>query len=96
IGSQSLIFYSFLNWLTEYLKAKQVSLNTSGTYLTILQLCLIPMTFIIPIIVERMKQQQWVVFSSGLLFFIGTILILIDTHIVILGVILVGIASGIS
>lgn len=96
IGSQSLIFYSFLNWLPEYLKAKQVSLNTSGTYLTILQLCLIPMTFIIPIIVERMKQQQWVVFSSGLLFFIGTILILIDTHIVILGVILVGIASGIS
>lgn len=96
IGSQSLIFYSFLNWLPEYLSSRHVSLNISGTYLTILQLCLIPMTFIIPIVVERMKQQTWIVFSSGFLFFLGTILVLINVHFVILGVILIGIASGIS
>lgn len=65
IGSQSLIFYSFLNWLPEYLSEKGVAISTSGTYLTILQLCLIPTTFLTPILIERMKRQVVVIVIAG-------------------------------
>lgn len=96
IGSQSLIFYSFLNWLPEYLSSKKVDLSVSGTYLTILQLCLIPMTFVTPMIIEKMRKQNLIIFISGLLFIIGTLLVMFNIHLVLLGVIFIGVASGIS
>ena len=77
MGGQSLIFYSLINWLPEFLLSNGISINAAGIYLSILQLAIIPLTFITPIFAEKMKSQFLITFITGLLFVLGILSLMI-------------------
>ena len=52
MGAQSLIFYT-INWLPELLTDHGISIQTSGIYVSILQIAIIPLTFITPIVATK-------------------------------------------
>src|SRR5690625_1268744 len=49
---QSLMYYTFITWLPDILTAKGFAIQTAGWMLFLMQLALIPVTFIVPIIAE--------------------------------------------
>lgn len=96
MGGQSLIFYSLINWLPAYLTDHGVSINVAGIYLSILQLAIIPLTFITPIWATKMNSQVVLALITGSLFVIGIILMIAFPQIAIVSIIMLGIASGLS
>ncbi|MHC1488659.1 CynX/NimT family MFS transporter [Staphylococcus capitis] len=97
MGAQSLIFYTIINWLPELLTDHGISIQTSGIYVSILQIAIIPLTFITPIVATKMKSQVPLTLLTSVLFMIGVLcLIFVDYKYVWLGIILIGVASGLA
>ncbi|WP_323703848.1 MFS transporter [Mammaliicoccus sp. Dog046] len=96
MGGQSLMFYSLINWLPEFLLSEGVPIHEAGLYLSILQLAIIPLTFVTPIFAEKMKNQVALTFGTGLLFMVGILVLMFMTRSAIIGIILIGIASGLA
>lgn len=96
MGGQSMIFYSLINWLPEFLLSHGTPINKAGIYLSILQLAIIPLTFVTPIFAEKMKNQVLITFVTGLLFVLGILTLMLQPNWAFLGIILIGIASGLA
>ncbi|MCJ1777986.1 CynX/NimT family MFS transporter [Mammaliicoccus sciuri] len=96
MGGQSMIFYSLINWLPEFLLSHDTPINEAGIYLSILQLAIIPLTFVTPIFAEKMKNQVLITFVTGLLFVLGILTLMLQPNWAFLGIILIGIASGLA
>lgn len=96
MGGQSLIFYSLINWLPEYLSDYGISISLSGMYLAILQIAIIPLTFVTPIWATRMHSQVLLTFITGFIFVIGILTMMFYPQIAIISIILLGIANGLS
>ncbi|UXV32514.1 CynX/NimT family MFS transporter [Mammaliicoccus sciuri] len=96
MGGQSMIFYSLINWLPEFLLSHGTPINEAGIYLSILQLAIIPLTFVTPIFAEKMKNQVLITFVTGLLFVLGILTLMSQPNWAFLGIILIGIASGLA
>lgn len=96
MGGQSMIFYSLINWLPEFLLSHGTPINEAGIYLSILQLAIIPLTFVTPIFAEKMKNQVLITFVTGLLFVFGILTLMLQPNWAFLGIILIGIASGLA
>ncbi|RIM21671.1 MFS transporter, partial [Staphylococcus cohnii] len=64
MGGQSLIFYSLINWLPAYLSHSGMTINEAGAYLSIMQIAIIPFTFITPIFATKMKSQFFLTFIT--------------------------------
>lgn len=96
MGGQSMIFYSLINWLPEFLLSHGTPINEAGIYLSILQLAIIPLTFVTPILAEKMKNQVLITFVTGLLFVLGILTLMLQPNWAFLGIILIGIASGLA
>lgn len=96
MGSQSLIFYSLINWLPQYLLTYGISSNLAGLYLAILQLAIIPLTFITPIIVTKIQSQIGVTIFTGVLFIAGILIMMFMPQMSLYALIIIGIASGIA
>ncbi|MGY0685383.1 CynX/NimT family MFS transporter [Mammaliicoccus sciuri] len=96
MGGQSMIFYSLINWLPEFLLSHGTPINEAGIYLSILQLAIIPLTFVTPIFAEKMKNQVLITFVTGLLFVLGILTLMLQPNWAFLGIILSGIASGLA
>ncbi|MCY1027675.1 CynX/NimT family MFS transporter [Mammaliicoccus sciuri] len=96
MGGQSMIFYSLINWLPEFLLSYGTPINEAGIYLSILQLAIIPLTFVTPIFAEKMKNQVLITFVTGLLFVLGILTLMLQPNWAFLGIILIGIASGLA
>lgn len=96
MGGQSMIFYSLINWLPEFLLSHGTPINEAGIYLSILQLAIIPLTFVTPIFAEKMKNQVLITFLTGLLFVLGILTLMLQPNWAFLGIILIGIASGLA
>lgn len=95
MGIQSLMFYTILTWLPEILEGSGYSLNQSGWMLSLLQFALIPITFIMPIIAGKMRNQKLLGFITGLLFLLGILgFISGNQSLIVVSVILFGIACG--
>lgn len=95
MGAQSLIFYSLINWLPEMLLDSGISVEISGLYLTIMQIAIIPVTFIVPVFAAKMKSQFMITLFAGVLFIISTIgMIVFDAKFILIFIILLGIAGG--
>jgi len=95
MGLQSLMFYTVLTWLPEILQVNGYTASEAGWMLSLMQFALIPVTFIMPIIATKVKDQKWLSVMTGLFFFVGTLgLINGQQVIVIIAVILLGIACG--
>lgn len=96
MGGLSMIFYSLINWLPEFLLSHGTPINEAGIYLSILQLAIIPLTFVTPIFAEKMKNQVLITFVTGLLFVLGILMLMLQPNWAFLGIILIGVASGLA
>ncbi|MBF0774082.1 MFS transporter [Mammaliicoccus sciuri] len=96
MGGQSMIFYSLINWLPEFLLSHGTPINEAGIYLSILQLAIIPLTFVTPIFAEKLKNQVLITFVTGLLFVLGILTLMLQPNWAFLGIILIGVASGLA
>lgn len=95
MGLQSLIFYTLITWLPDILKLHGYSPNAAGWMLFLMQFALIPVTFIIPVVAERMKNQKVLSGLTGAFFIIGISGVLLGNPILIPpAVIMIGMASG--
>ncbi|UKS25957.1 MFS transporter [Paenibacillus sp. HWE-109] len=95
MGIQSLIFYVLIAWLPEILKQQGIDSNQSGWYLSIMQLALLPFTFIVPVIAGRMSSQRLLVVITTILLLTGTLGLLYgSSKIILLWIIVLGIGGG--
>jgi MFS transporter, CP family, cyanate transporter len=97
MGLQSLIFYVLVAWLPEILVQKGISTSSSGWMLSLMQLAILPITFIVPIIAGRMAHQRSLVIMTAVFYLLGTFGLLTGGSLfIILSVILLGIGVGSS
>lgn len=96
MGGQSLIFYSLINWLPAYLSQNGMSINEAGMYLSIMEIAIIPLTFITPIFATKMKSQFLLTFLTGVCFVIGVSIMLFKPEFALISTVLIGVASGIA
>lgn len=95
MGLQSLIFYTLITWLPDILQLYEYSANAAGWMLFLMQFALIPITFIIPVIAERLKNQKLLGGLTAGFFIIGISGILLGNQSLIpVAVIMIGMASG--
>jgi len=95
MGLQSLIFYTVITWLPEILQSIGYSSSAAGWLLFLMQFAIIPVTFIIPVIAERMDNQSLLSGLTGILFILGLAGVLYGNHTLIpISVILIGVAGG--
>ncbi|WP_342423389.1 MFS transporter [Paenibacillus sp. FSL E2-0178] len=95
MGTQSMIFYVLIAWLPEILQQQGIDLNQSGWYLSIMQLALLPFTFIVPVIAGRMSNQRSLVVITTILLLTGTLGMLYgSSNIILLWIIILGIGGG--
>lgn len=95
MGSQSLVFYTVITWLPEVLQERGFSESAAGWSLSLMQLALIPVTFFIPVIADKMKSQQALSMITAAFYLIGIAGLLIDnTVLTYVCIICIGIASG--
>jgi len=66
-----MLFYSTSAWMPEMLIATGMTPEKAGWMLSLLQFSQLPMTFIIPIIAGKMKNQRGIVVGAAALYLIG-------------------------
>lgn len=71
MGLQSFIPFSLYTWLPDILISKGSTEAEAGWMVALLQLGLLPSTFVIPILADKVKDQRLYAFLSGMVFFIG-------------------------
>jgi len=95
MGLQSLVFYVLITWLPEILKQQGISSAQSGWLLSIMQLALLPFTFIVPVIAGRMKSQRSLVMITTFLLLTGTLGLLCGgSNLIVLWIVTLGIGGG--
>lgn len=95
MGLQSLIFYTLVTWLPEILEGMGYSMSQAGWMLFLMQLAIIPFTFIIPVLSEKMKSQSLLAGATALMFIFGITGVLIGNQSFIpISVIMIGIGAG--
>ncbi|WP_018394965.1 MFS transporter [Bacillus sp. 37MA] len=95
MGIQSLLFYSLVAWLPEILQEQGMSAGASGWMLSMIQFAQLPVTFIVPIIADKMSNQRPLVVITSLLLIVGLSGILLGlTEFVLLWVIMIGTGGG--
>ncbi|MGO4106299.1 CynX/NimT family MFS transporter [Paenibacillus sp. YAF4_2] len=95
MGLQSFIFYNLVAWLPEILNSRGMSDDTAGWMLSLIQLSMLPFTFLIPIIASRMKNQRVLVIITTLLYLAGIGGLFIDGNTLVpLWSVLIGIAGA--
>ncbi len=96
MGGQSLIFYSLINWLPEFLLSYEIPVTYAGLYLSILQLAIIPLTFVTPLYATKLRSQVIPTAFTGALFTIGILILMFSPHLALISLIIIGIALGIA
>ncbi|QFF98609.1 MFS transporter [Psychrobacillus glaciei] len=97
MGLQSLIFYTTAAWIPEILQSEGMQAEQSGWMLSIMQFSQLPMTFIIPIIAGRLKDQRILVVVYTALYLIGFIGLLAGpASLTLVWMIFLGLAGGAS
>ncbi|AIF42944.1 MFS transporter [Virgibacillus sp. SK37] len=95
MGGQSLAFYTLITWMPDMLNSIGYNPGTAGWMVFLLQAALIPTTFVVPVIAERLKNQIGLAVGTAVLFMIGFCgLLLGSVMLVPLSAILLGIAGG--
>jgi len=95
MGIQSMFFYVLIAWLPEILKQQGIDSSQSGWYLSIMQLALLPFTFIVPVLAGRMSNQRSLVVITTILLLTGTLGLLYgNSNIILLWIIILGIGGG--
>lgn len=96
MGLQSLTFYVSISWFPTYLKSHDVSLSTSGWFLSLFQIISLCAGVLIPFIIKMTKDQKAIVVFASLASLTGTLGIFLLPKLSILWFAIAGIGSGIS
>ncbi|EJD5744060.1 MFS transporter [Staphylococcus pseudintermedius] len=96
MGGQSLIFYSLINWLPEFLLSYDIPVSRAGLYLSLLQIAIIPLTFVTPIYAARLKNQVLPIAFTGILFTVAILILMFAPRMALVSLIIIGIALGIA
>lgn len=97
MGLQSLIFYTTAAWIPEILQTQGMGAEKSGWMLSFMQFAQLPMTFLIPILAGRMKDQRLLVLLFTIFYLIGFIGLLFgDISLTLLWMIALGLGGGAS
>src|SRR5690625_26161 len=95
MGGQSLAFYTLITWLPDILQSNGYSSSSAGWMVFLMQFSLIPFTFIMPVVAEKMKNQVGLSIGTAVLFIVGFLgLLQGNAMLVPLWAILLGIAGG--
>lgn len=95
MGLQSLVFYTLITWLPEILQLHGYSASTAGWMLFLMQFALIPVTFVIPVVAEKMTDQKVLSGLTGVFFIAGIAGILTGNPFLIpIAIVMLGMASG--
>lgn len=95
MGMQSLIFYTLITWLPEILRTNGFSSTAAGWLLFLLQFALIPITFIVPLVAEKLESQSTLAAVTSIMFLIGIASLLFGNQLLtFISVILIGVAGG--
>lgn len=97
MGLQSVIFYVFAAWLPTMLQGWGMDADSAGWVLSYFQMGGVPMMLIGPLMADKMKKQNGLIWLTFLVIFVGLLLIIIwKTQFVILASILVGVGIGLA
>ncbi|WP_416294313.1 CynX/NimT family MFS transporter [Paenibacillus illinoisensis] len=97
MGIQSLIFYSTITWLPEILSTQGFNPSSAGLMLSMMQMVSVPVTFVIPILAGRMKDQRMLTAITCTCLILGYAFLLSGiSSLVTIGVVLAGIGGGAS
>ncbi|MFL0506963.1 CynX/NimT family MFS transporter [Ureibacillus sp. 179-F W5.1 NHS] len=97
MGLQSLIFYCSAAWLPEILISQGFSADKAGWMTSVMQMSQIPMTFLIPIIAEKLRSQRPIVILFTSFYIVGFFGVFFEfTNFTILWMILIGLGGGAS
>ncbi|WP_017154448.1 CynX/NimT family MFS transporter [Bacillus bingmayongensis] len=97
MGAQSLIFYTVIAWLPEILESKGLGINEGGWMLSLMQLSMLPVTFIVSILAGRLGKQHVLVSISVTLLIAGLLGILYGGPLLIpLWIIMIGVGVAFS
>lgn len=95
MGFQSLLFYTTSAWLPEVLKSQGISADNAGWLVSLLQFSQLPITFVIPILAGKVKDQRMIVGGITALYLLGYGGVLLNiTSLAALWMILIGLAGG--
>lgn len=95
MGGQSLAFYTAITWLPEMLSTLGYGAAASGWLVFLLQLSLIPTTFIVPMFAERMENQTMLALATGIIFILGFLLLFLPVKwLAPITVLILGVACG--
>ncbi|MCM3389592.1 CynX/NimT family MFS transporter [Ureibacillus chungkukjangi] len=97
MGFQSLLFYCSISWVPEILVSQGYSADKAGWLTSMMQMAQIPMTFLIPIIAEKLRSQRPIVYMFTALYIIGFSGLLLGlTDFTAVWMICIGLAAGAS
>ncbi|WP_057914711.1 CynX/NimT family MFS transporter [Peribacillus muralis] len=95
MGLQSFIFYTVITWMPEILEQKGLNADEAGWMLSIMQLAVIPITFIVPILAGRLQSQRILVIPPALFLIVGIFGILYGSELFIpVCMMLIGVGVG--
>lgn len=95
MGFQSMNFYSTVTWFPDILMSYGIDRQTAGYYLMLNQFAQLPMTFLMPIIAMKMKDQRPLVYCFTTLFLVGFTALLFDNSVsIIIAMVATGLAGG--
>ncbi|MBK1897294.1 CynX/NimT family MFS transporter [Chryseobacterium paridis] len=97
MGLQSLVYYSLISWLPAVLNDYGMNGNAPGWVLFVIQISMIPITFVGPIIANKMKDQRvMIVFLCILMFASIVMFALLKSQWIYATAILLGLSNGLS
>nr|WP_239575315.1 MFS transporter [Geomicrobium sediminis] len=93
MGIQSLQYYTTMTWLPQMLQESGYSPASAGVMLALMQTAIVPMTFIIPVLAGKLKDQRWLGAFVGITFLLAISLFYLELWLP-LAAIIMGIACG--
>lgn len=96
MGLQSMVFYCMVAWMPAILIQKGMNSGTAGWMLSLMQLALIPMTFVVSVLAGRMGSQRTLVIIGSACVTVGLLGLLLfgGTWFAFLWIIILGIGGG--
>jgi MFS transporter, CP family, cyanate transporter len=95
MGLQSIQFFTTMMWLPDILLERGIGIFSAGWHLSLMQFIGIPLSFIVPIVAQRLSSQRSLVSVTFILSIIGALGLLSGgTRILTFSVIMIGLANG--
>jgi CP family cyanate transporter-like MFS transporter len=96
VGLQSLLYFCFVAWLPTLLAEKGFDAVTAGYLTTFNQLIGMPLSFIIPVVAAKRKDQRALSVGVVVVYFVGMFLLLVNHSLptVILALLCTGVGAG--